>query len=91
MSEYEIRKRSLKIGWKSEYPEIKLEDLEVRCTIGKGSYGRVELVTTEKYPGKSFAMKKIKKSMIASMNYSRYIYYEKNIMQACSKSNFICK
>ncbi|XP_043281708.1 cGMP-dependent protein kinase, isozyme 1-like [Venturia canescens] len=91
MAEYEIRKRSLELEWSSDYPEIKLEDLVVESTIGKGSYGRVELVTTRKYPGKSFARKKIKKAMITSIRYQKHIYNEKTIMQACYKSDFICK
>lgn len=90
MAEYNERKRSLSIRWKSEYPDVKLTDLEVKSVIGKGSFGRVQLVIWKLMPNISFALKKISKALISNLDYQEYILNEKYIMQACN-SPFICK
>ncbi|KAK0178652.1 hypothetical protein PV327_007525 [Microctonus hyperodae] len=90
VAEYEERKRSLNIQWRSEYPNVKLSDLEVHCVIGNGSFGTVQLVTSKFIPNVSFALKKISKVHICNLNYQKYILNEKYIMQACD-SPFICK
>ncbi|XP_057321919.1 cGMP-dependent protein kinase, isozyme 1-like isoform X2 [Microplitis mediator] len=89
-AEYEERKKSLHIKWKTEYPDLKLSDLNIQSVIGKGSFGRVLLVTSKSIPNMSFALKKISKSLICKFNYQKYILNEKFVMQA-STSPFICK
>ncbi|XP_063983781.1 cGMP-dependent protein kinase, isozyme 1-like [Diachasmimorpha longicaudata] len=89
-SEYEMRKRSLQVQWISDYPDVKLSDLEVKAVIGEGSFGRVQLVTTRSIPNVSFALKKIKKNLVKNLDHQKYILDEKYIMKAC-KSHFICR
>ncbi|XP_011307396.1 cGMP-dependent protein kinase, isozyme 1 [Fopius arisanus] len=89
-SEYEIRKRSLNVQWISDYPDVKLSDLEIKAVIGEGSFGRVHLVTTKSIPNVSFALKRIKKCLVKNLDHQKYILDEKYIMKAC-KSPFICR
>ncbi|KAH0561480.1 cGMP-dependent protein kinase, isozyme 1-like [Cotesia glomerata] len=89
-AEYEERKKSLKIKWKPEYPDLQLTDLDVNAGIGRGSFGLVLLVTSKSIPDKSFVLKKISKALVSKLNYQKYILNEKFVMQACD-SPFICK
>lgn len=69
---------------------MSLADMEVEGTIGKGGYGRVELVTIASLPCISFARKKVRKNMITRMKLQKLIYNEKYSLMACS-SPFICR
>ena len=90
VGEYQKRKTTIQVNWTNQYPDLQLSDLKVVETLGKGSFGRVELVTARIVPGVSFALKKIKKKEVTNKSYQKYIYNEKQIMQICN-SPFICK
>ncbi|XP_051156962.1 cGMP-dependent protein kinase 1-like isoform X2 [Leptopilina boulardi] len=90
MGECAVRKKTNKIRWLNEYPDLSLSDLMVIDTLGKGSFGRVELVTVSFIPGVSFALKKMKKKEITIKGYQNYIYNEKKIFQICN-SPFVSK
>lgn len=64
--------------------------MEVEGTIGKGGYGRVELVVVNSMPNISFARKKVRKYLITKMKIQKLIYNEKYSLMACN-SPFICK
>lgn len=89
-AEYEERKKSLKIKWKPEFPDLQLTDFDIIAGIGRGSFGLVILVTSKFIPDKSFVLKKISKALVSKLNYQKYILNEKFAMQACD-SPFICK
>lgn len=89
-AEYEARKKTVKLRWLNEYPDLCLSDLVIIDTLGKGSFGRVELVTISFFPGLSFALKKMKKKEITTKGYQNYIYNEKKIFQICN-SPFVNK
>jgi len=61
--------------------ELQLQDLRWVATLGVGGFGRVELVT---YGGRSFALKKIKKSEVEDAKQQQHILHEKAIMSTCS-------
>lgn len=84
------KKPTVNDNWKEEFQNLSLADIEVEGTIGKGGYGRVELVTVESMPNISFARKKVRKSMITKMKLQKLIYNEKYSLMACS-SPFICR
>ncbi|XP_076160830.1 cGMP-dependent protein kinase 1 [Ptiloglossa arizonensis] len=91
LAEYEKQKRSLTPRkWTNEYSNVTLADLETRGTLGVGGFGRVELVTLQSNPNKSFALKKLKKKVMVEQQQQEHVLNEKHIMQACD-SPFICK
>ncbi|XP_076626796.1 cGMP-dependent protein kinase, isozyme 1 [Colletes latitarsis] len=91
VAEYEKQKRSLTPRkWTNEYSKITLNDLETRGTLGVGGFGRVELVTLQSDPNKSFALKKLKKKVMVEQQQQEHVLNEKHIMQACD-SPFVCK
>ncbi|XP_035734636.1 cGMP-dependent protein kinase, isozyme 1-like isoform X1 [Vespa mandarinia] len=88
---WEIKRRPIvNDNWKEEFQNLSLADMEVEGTIGKGGYGRVELVTITSLPCISFARKKVRKNMITKMKLQKLIYNEKYSLMACS-SPFICR
>ena len=72
----------------SEEPsEACVDDYEMLCVIGKGVFGKVYLVRELKTQ-QVFAMKVIKKSLIAKQNKMRYIFTERNaLIQVRSSSS----
>ncbi|KAL2720970.1 hypothetical protein V1478_010016 [Vespula squamosa] len=84
------RKPAVKDNWKEEFKNLTLADMEIEGTIGKGGYGRVELVTVESMSNISFARKKVRKNMITKMKLQKLIYNEKYSLMACD-SPFICR
>lgn len=91
LEEFEKQKRSLTPkGWSNEYSDVTLNDLQIRGTLGVGGFGRVELVTLNADPNKSFALKKLKKKVMVDQQQQEHVLNEKHIMQACD-SPFVCK
>ncbi|KAF7403147.1 hypothetical protein HZH66_005414 [Vespula vulgaris] len=84
------RNPAVKDNWKEEFKDLTLADMEIEGTIGKGGYGRVELVTIDSMSSISFARKKVRKSMITRMKLQKLIYNEKYNLMACD-SPFICR
>lgn len=75
----------------TEYPDLKLSDLNVVSTLGIGGFGRVELVKTF-YNNKTetFALKCLKKKHIIDTRQAEHVFSERTIMLTC-KSPFICR
>lgn len=89
--DWRIKKVSItKDNWPEEYRHLNLSNIEVICTIGKGGYGRVELVTIESMPKICFARKKVRKHMITRLKLQKLIYNEKYSLMSCN-SPFICR
>ncbi|XP_015172635.1 PREDICTED: uncharacterized protein LOC107064455 [Polistes dominula] len=84
------KKPVVKDNWEKEFQDLTLADLEIEGTIGKGGYGRVELVTANSMPNISFARKKIRKNLITKNKLQKIIYNEKYNLMACD-SPFICR
>jgi len=71
--------------------KYELKDLETKCTIGVGAFGRVNLVKTKKIKGeakkleknatKSYALKILPKSTIVESGLQDHVLNEKNIME----------
>eukprot|EP00002_Diphylleia_rotans_P024185 TRINITY_DN476_c0_g12_i1.p1 TRINITY_DN476_c0_g12~~TRINITY_DN476_c0_g12_i1.p1 ORF type:complete len:344 (-),score=68.45 TRINITY_DN476_c0_g12_i1:920-1951(-) len=59
--------------------QIQFTDLELRETVGTGTFGRVRLVR-HKATGKYYAMKSLKKAEIVRMRQVEHIMSEKNIL-----------
>ncbi|XP_076183079.1 cGMP-dependent protein kinase 1 [Ptiloglossa arizonensis] len=76
--------------WDDEFQNLCVSDFEIEGTIGRGEYGRVELVFTTLIPNISFARKKIKKHMITTGGFQKLIYNEKENLRMCN-SPFICR
>ncbi|XP_022241910.1 cGMP-dependent protein kinase 1-like [Limulus polyphemus] len=74
----------------SEYPEIRLDDLDVIATLGIGGFGRVELVQYTLDKSMTFALKCLKKSHIVETQQQEHIISEKSIMMGC-RHPFICR
>jgi serine/threonine protein kinase len=60
--------------------KLKIEDLEIRNTLGTGSFGRVHLVKY-KPTGKHYAMKVLKKSEIIKLRQVEHTMNEKQILE----------
>ncbi|KAI8914349.1 kinase-like domain-containing protein [Gorgonomyces haynaldii] len=60
--------------------KIKFEDLEIKNTLGTGSFGRVHLVKY-KPTGKHYAMKVLRKSEIIKLRQVEHTINEKNILE----------
>ncbi|XP_044760115.1 cGMP-dependent protein kinase, isozyme 2 forms cD5/T2 isoform X1 [Coccinella septempunctata] len=63
-----------------EFANIQLSDLRVLTTLGVGGFGRVELVQIISDPGRSFALKQMKKAQIVETRQQQHIMSEKEIM-----------
>lgn len=76
-----------------EFEQISLENLETIATLGVGGFGRVELVKVkgmENMKGKSFALKRMKKSQIVALGQQEHVRSEKEILMD-TNCQFICK
>lgn len=60
--------------------KLKLEDLDIRNTLGTGSFGRVHLVKY-KPTGKHYAMKVLKKVEIIKLRQVEHTINEKTILE----------
>ncbi|KAJ3271877.1 camp-dependent protein kinase catalytic subunit [Terramyces sp. JEL0728] len=67
-------------GVKEKIKKLKIEDLEIRNTLGTGSFGRVHLVKY-KPTGKHYAMKVLKKAEIIKLRQVEHTMNEKNILE----------
>ncbi|KAL0272069.1 UNVERIFIED_CONTAM: hypothetical protein PYX00_005182 [Menopon gallinae] len=74
----------------SEYSHIKLQDLDLKGTLGIGGFGRVELVQYKKDPELVFALKKLKKSHTVAYGQQAHVLNEKHTM-ICCQSPFIVR
>ncbi|XP_045476207.1 cGMP-dependent protein kinase, isozyme 2 forms cD4/T1/T3A/T3B isoform X2 [Harmonia axyridis] len=63
-----------------EFANIRLTDLKILTTLGVGGFGRVELVQITSDPGRSFALKQMKKAQIVETRQQQHIMSEKEIM-----------
>lgn len=59
---------------------IKLSDLTIIGTLGKGSFGHVQLVRETKNPSKTYALKSVNKVSIVKSGQQRHIISEKKVM-----------
>ncbi len=59
---------------------LTLADLKVIGTLGKGSFGFVQLVKSDKCANKTFALKGVSKVQIAELGQQEHIMSEKNTM-----------
>jgi len=66
-----------------DYPDLKLEQLELKATLGTGSFGRVRLVKV-KNDGKYFALKILKKSEVIYLKQVEHVKTEKKILEEIS-------
>lgn len=73
-----------------EFAKIRLSDLNILTTLGVGGFGRVELVQIASEPGRSFALKQMKKAQIVETRQQQHIMSEKEIM-AEANCQFIVK
>jgi tRNA A-37 threonylcarbamoyl transferase component Bud32 len=69
-----------KNGESTPRTSFRLEDFEIKNTLGTGSFGRVHLVKL-KATGKYFAMKVLRKSDIVKMKQVEHTINEKNILE----------
>ena len=60
--------------------DLALADLKVIGTLGKGSFGFVQLVKSDKSANKTFALKGVSKVQIAELGQQEHIMSEKNTM-----------
>ena len=60
--------------------KVKLEDLDIRNTLGTGSFGRVHLVK-HKATGKHYAMKVLRKNEIIKLRQVEHTLNEKHILE----------
>jgi len=70
-------------AWTGEAGAVSLVGLTWVATLGVGGFGRVELVTHNQ-SGRTFALKKMKKSQIRDTKQQQHILNEKKIMQQCN-------
>lgn len=66
-----------------EYQDIRIEDLERVSTLGKGGFGRVELMVHKNNSKMTFALKHMKKALIVRRKHQRQVLKEKNIHINC--------
>ncbi|KAK2587910.1 hypothetical protein KPH14_004003 [Odynerus spinipes] len=89
--DWQTKKKSIVTdNWDEEFRDLTLSNMEVEGTIGKGGYGRVELVVVNSMPNTCFARKKVRKHLITKMRLQKLIYNEKYSLMACD-SPFICR
>lgn len=62
-----------------EQPAVRQEDLEVRQTLGTGTFGRVKLVV-HKRTGTAYALKMLQKAQITAMKQERNVMTEKRLL-----------
>lgn len=64
-----------------KYPDLKLDDLELRATLGTGSFGRVRLVRHTGTNGGYYALKILKKSEVIYLKQVDHVKTEKKILE----------
>jgi len=62
--------------------ELKIGDLTIIGTLGKGSFGHVQLVRESKNPSKTYALKTVSKAAVVKSGQQQHIISEKNVMAA---------
>jgi serine/threonine protein kinase len=72
----------------SQSTPFEFEDLNMLCTIGTGTFGRVKLVQ-HRVSGEVYALKCLKKEDILRYHQQQNILNEKRILFLCSDSHFI--
>ncbi|KAL3314601.1 cGMP-dependent protein kinase 1 [Cichlidogyrus casuarinus] len=75
---------------KELFTETKICDLSVLTTIGVGGFGRVQLVHFKGNERQTFALKKLKKSVIVEMRQQEHVMNERDILME-TESDFIIK
>ncbi len=73
--------KSLQIWGDSNGPKVSIEDFELLCVIGRGSFGKVMKVVHKK-DNQIYAMKILKKDMIIKEAMVAHTLAEKNILQS---------
>jgi serine/threonine protein kinase len=73
--------KSLQIWGDSNGPKVSIEDFELLCVIGRGSFGKVMKVVHKK-DNQIYAMKILKKDMIIKEAMVTHTLAEKNILQS---------
>ncbi|KAL7686618.1 putative cGMP-dependent kinase, protein kinase-like domain superfamily, rmlC-like jelly roll [Plasmopara halstedii] len=73
------RKNALKM---QEQMQIKLDELQVLCTLGSGTFGRVKLVQ-HKSTGTTYALKVLNKASVVAYKQQRNALSEKLVMAQC--------
>ncbi|XP_008194015.1 cGMP-dependent protein kinase, isozyme 1 [Tribolium castaneum] len=73
-----------------EHTDLNLSDFHVISTLGIGGFGRVELVQHSGKKELVFALKCMKKYVIAAQKHQELVFNEKNIQIVC-KNNFIVR
>lgn len=73
------RKNALKM---QEQMQIKLEELEMLCTLGSGTFGRVKMVR-HKPTGALYALKVLNKASVVAYKQQRNVLNEKLMMAQC--------
>ncbi|XP_063700416.1 cGMP-dependent protein kinase 1-like [Culicoides brevitarsis] len=74
-------RRPLNVGKMSELNHIQLEDLTPLGCLGKGGYGKVDLVQYNNE--KLFALKYLKKFDIVQCQQQKHVFNEKEVMLSC--------
>nr|AHY22509.1 cGMP-dependent protein kinase [Dastarcus helophoroides] len=74
----------------SEYADLDLSEFKIVKTLGKGGFGRVELVQHKTKKELVFALKYLKKIYVVEQQQQEHVYNEKNIQMICD-SPFIVK
>lgn len=73
-----------------EHTDLNLSDFNLINTLGIGGFGRVELVQHSSKKELVFALKCMKKHLIAAQKHQEHVFNEKNIQILC-KNNFIVR
>jgi serine/threonine protein kinase len=68
------------LGMSDKIKKLKVEDLEIKITLGTGSFGRVHLVKY-KATGKHYAMKVLKKAEVIKLRQVEHTMNEKTILE----------
>ena len=63
----------------SQYKKISIEDFQIKAVIGRGTYGKVQLVK-EKSTGKLFALKTMSKRLLAESDQVEQTLTERNVL-----------
>ncbi|XP_043207719.1 cGMP-dependent protein kinase, isozyme 1-like [Amphibalanus amphitrite] len=68
----------------NEFSHLTLDSLDIIATLGIGGFGRVELVQSASEPGKTLALKCLKKHYIVETQQQEHVHSEKEIMLRCN-------
>lgn len=67
----------------SKFENIQIEDFVRVSTLGKGGFGKVELVVLKNNPKETFALKCLKKTLVVNRKYQSQVLNEKNVHITC--------